>query len=106
MLRVASSNEDLIRLAQESGPELDVVLPEGISEACRYAAIRVAEQAEKKEMRVSASVDLHLLRARAMVAAVMTGARATAAGLLLPAFFAELRGTFSPQTGITGTTTT
>lgn len=78
----ANDNEALFRLARDNWPAaVDEDLPEGISEVCRYAFIRSVQ---------TNRIDQHLWRARALTAAVITGARDTAAGLLLQAFFVEI----------------
>lgn len=65
-------------LANDNWPAIGEELPAGIGEACRHAFIRHAE---------AHHIDQHLWRARAMTAAVLTGARDTAAGLLIQAAF-------------------
>lgn len=83
----ANDSEALFRLATESWPPVGEELPEGIGEVCRYAFVRYVEADQ---------IDQHLWRARALTAAVITGARDTAAGLLrsnfLVAIYAALRG--------------
>ena len=74
----ANDNEALFLLAKKNWPPSGQELPEGISEVCRYAFIRYTQTNQ---------IDCHLWRARALTAAVMTGARDTAAGLLFQAFF-------------------
>jgi len=73
-----NDNDALFRLAADSWPGDGAELPEGIAEVCRFAFIR-AVQLQR--------VDQYLWRARALTAAVITGARDTAAGLLLQPFF-------------------
>jgi hypothetical protein len=77
----ANDNDALFRLATLNWPPLGVELPPGIGEVCRYAFIRSVQMNQ---------IDQHLWRARAMTAAVMSGARDTAAGLLLQAFFVAM----------------
>jgi|SRR5882724_1661577 len=78
-LYTANDNDALFRLAEQRWPPLGKELPQGISEECRFASIR-ATQLQR--------IDQYLWRARALTAAVLTGARDTAAGLLLQHFFA------------------
>lgn len=78
--RLYSSNENeaLFRLAESKWPPDGAALPDGIGEVCRFAFIRAVQLNQ---------TDQHLWRARALAAAVLTGARDTAAGLLLQPFF-------------------
>ena len=77
-----NDNEALFQLARDNWPlSVDQDLPEGISEVCRYAFIRSVQTNQ---------IDQHLWRARALTAAVISGARDTAAGLLLQAFFVAI----------------
>lgn len=73
-----NDNDALFRLVEQRWPPLGENLPQGISEECRFAAIR-ATQLQR--------IDQYLWHARALTAAVLTGARDTAAGLLLQHFF-------------------
>lgn len=74
----ANETEALFRLAHEEWSRAGEALPEGIGEVCRFAFIRAVQLKR---------VDQFLWRARALAAAVITGARDTAAGLLLQPFF-------------------
>jgi hypothetical protein len=76
-----NDNEALFELANVNWPPIGDDLPAGIAEVCRYAFIRHHE---------AHHIDEHLWRARALSAAVLTGARDTVAGLLLPPFFATV----------------
>ena len=76
-----NQTEALFKLADENWPDVGEELPAGIAEVCRYAFIRHHEAHDIEE---------HLWRARALSAAVLTDARDTAAGLLLPPFFATV----------------
>lgn len=74
------NDEDaLFRLAETHWPD-DVaeILPSGIADMCRLACVRAIQKGGS---------DHHLWRARAISAAVLTGARDTAAGLMLQPFF-------------------
>jgi hypothetical protein len=74
----ANDHDALFALAARSWPEGGDMLPDGVGEVCRYAAIRAHSLGR---------VDRFVWRARALTAAVLTGARDTAAGLLLQSFF-------------------
>jgi hypothetical protein len=75
----ANDNDALFQLAERRWPSLGEELPVGISEECRFAAIRATQMQR---------IDQYLWRARALTAAVLTGGTDTAAGLLLQHFFA------------------
>lgn len=75
----ANDDEALFRLARRTWPSsLEEEIPDGAAEVCRFAFIRAVE---------AGLTEQHLWRARSMTAAVIQGARDTAAGLLLQAFF-------------------
>ena len=70
----------LFALVAKSWPPVGEELPTGgVGEACRFAFIRARQQG---------TIDRHLWEARTLTAAVVEGARETAAGLLLPHFIA------------------
>jgi len=85
-----NQTEALYQLAADNWPAIGAELPAGIAEVCRYTFIRHAEAHE---------IDQHLWRARALSAAVITGARDTAAGLLLQAFFVTVDVTVKQEQG-------
>lgn len=85
-----NDNDALFELADVNWPPVGGDLPAGIAEVCRYAFIRHREAQD---------VDEHLWRACALSAAVLTHARDTAAGLLLPAFFATVDVTVKQELG-------
>jgi hypothetical protein len=78
--RLYTNNDDeaLFRLAAATWPPEGQALPEGIGEVCRFASIRAVQLKQP---------DQYLWRARALTSAVLTGARDTAAGLLLQPYF-------------------
>lgn len=79
--RLYDLNDDdaLFRLAETHWPdEVAGLLQSGIAEVCRLACVRAKQKGRS---------DHTLWRARAMSAAVLTGARDTAAGLVLQPFF-------------------
>jgi hypothetical protein len=73
-----NDTEQLLRVARDLWPGEGEAMPEGVAEVCRYAYIRSVELN---------LIEQHLWRARAQAAAVIEGARDTAAGLLLQPFF-------------------
>lgn len=78
-LYTANDNDALFHLAEASWRPGDGELVPGAGEVARYAAIRARETNAPEQ---------HLWRARGLTAAVIFGARDTAAGLLLHPFFA------------------
>jgi hypothetical protein len=78
--RMYDLNDDdaLFRLAETHWPDVGQPLPPGIADVCRLAFARAIQKGRS---------DHTLWRARAMSACVLTGARDTAAGLVLQPFF-------------------
>lgn len=78
--RLYDLNDDdaLFRLAETHWPDVGQPLPPGIADVCRLAFARALQRGRS---------DHTLWRARAMSASVLTGARDTAAGLVLQPFF-------------------
>lgn len=74
--------EPLLAEATAAWPSLDEPLPEEISELCRFAFIRATETGRRAESQ--------LWRARAMTSAMLSDARHTVAGLLLPHYMTIL----------------
>ncbi|MEW5982595.1 MAG: hypothetical protein AB1806_09515 [Acidobacteriota bacterium] len=73
---------ELFRLASERWPRVDAELEEGLDELCRFAFIRARDS--------DLVIDTEVYYARAIVAAVIRGARDTAACLIMRQFFTAM----------------
>lgn len=74
-------HDDLFSLAERNWKKRGEALPDGVAEACRYASIRAWQLGR---------ADAEVWRARAWSAAILTGSRSSAAGLLIQQVMAAI----------------